>query len=93
MGDVPPETQRRHSPPADTNGLIDPVYHYHGTPEGPYIILDQYHSNASKLRVAYVGAGAIGLCLAYLAYRMEKTLEPGSFELTLFNKNPHFGGI
>ena len=56
---------------------------------GPYRVLDQYHSKPSKLRVACCGAGASGLCLAY---KMERMLTPGSWELTLFEKNPHFGG-
>jgi cation diffusion facilitator CzcD-associated flavoprotein CzcO len=59
------------------------------TPEGPYRVLDQYHSRPDRLRVACVGAGASGLCLAY---KMEKMLEPDSWTLTLFEKNPHFGG-
>ena len=62
-------------PPSHVNGL--------------YKILDQYHSKPAKLRVACVGAGASGLCLAY---KMEKMLEPGSWELTLFEKNAQFGG-
>lgn len=57
--------------------------------DGPYKILNQYHSRPSKLRVACIGAGASGLCLAY---KMEKMLEPGSWELTLYDKNPQFGG-
>jgi hypothetical protein len=64
-----------------------PIAH---TPEGPYTVLwDQYHSKPDKLRVACVGAGASGLCLAY---KMEKMLIPGSWELTLFEKNKQFGG-
>lgn len=59
------------------------------TPDGPYRVLNQYHSQPRRLRVACVGAGASGLCLAY---KMEKMLEAGSFELTLFEKNSHFGG-
>lgn len=59
------------------------------TPEGPYQILNQYHSKPRKLHVTYVGAGASGLCLAY---KMEKVLEAGSWELTLFDKNPELGG-
>lgn len=31
----------------------------------PYRVLDQYHSKPTKLRVAGIGAGASGLCLAY----------------------------
>ena len=54
-----------------------------------YKVLPQYHSKPSKLRVASVGAGASGLCLAY---KMERMLEAGSWELTLYEKNPHFGG-
>ena len=56
---------------------------------GPYRVLEQYHSKPRRLRVAGVGAGASGLCLAY---KMEKMLEAGSWELTLFEKNSHFGG-
>lgn len=59
------------------------------TPDGPYRVLNQYHSEPRRLRVACVGAGASGLCLAY---KMEKMLEEGTFELTLFEKNSHFGG-
>lgn len=89
MGDAPPDTMERPSPAMDTAGL-DPVFRYpEAAPERPYRVLDQYHSKPSKVRVACVGAGATGLCLAY---KMEKMLEPGSFELTLFEKNPHFGG-
>lgn len=55
----------------------------------PYSIVRQYHSKPTKLRVACIGAGASGLCLAY---KMGKMLVPGSWELTLFDKNPHFGG-
>ncbi|KAJ6005153.1 FAD/NAD(P)-binding domain-containing protein [Penicillium sp. IBT 35674x] len=69
-----------------TNGTIIPEYRY---PSSSYRILDQYHSQPSKVRVACAGAGASGLCLAY---KMNKMLEPGSWELTLFEKNPHFGG-
>jgi hypothetical protein len=57
--------------------------------QGPYRVLQQYHSRPGKLRVACVGAGASGLCLAY---KMERMLVPGSWELTLFDKNPQFGG-
>ncbi|KAF2032805.1 FAD/NAD(P)-binding domain-containing protein [Setomelanomma holmii] len=57
--------------------------------EGPYKVLNQYHSKPTKMRVVCAGAGASGLCLAY---KMEKMLEPGSWELTLFEKNPQFGG-
>ncbi|KIW09237.1 uncharacterized protein PV09_00163 [Verruconis gallopava] len=73
------------------NGIAEtyeyPISH---TPEGPYTVLkDQYHSKPRKLRVACVGAGASGLCLAY---KMEKMMVPGSWELTLYEKNKQFGG-
>ncbi|KAJ2895272.1 hypothetical protein MKZ38_006737 [Zalerion maritima] len=59
-------------------------------PEGtPYKVLPQYHSKPSKMRVACIGAGASGICLAY---KMEKMLVPDSWELTLFEKNTDFGG-
>ncbi|KAM5342812.1 hypothetical protein ACJ41O_013778 [Fusarium nematophilum] len=54
-----------------------------------YQVLNQYHSKPTKIRVACIGAGASGLCLAY---KMNKMLEKDSFDLTLFEKNPHFGG-
>ncbi|MCJ1298203.1 hypothetical protein MMC08_000992 [Hypocenomyce scalaris] len=54
-----------------------------------YQVLNQYHSQTSKIRVACIGAGASGLCLAY---KMERMLDEGSWDLTLFEKNPHFGG-
>lgn len=57
--------------------------------DATYRVLKQYHSKPTKLRVACIGAGASGLCLAY---KMGKQLVPGSWELTLFEKNPHFGG-
>jgi hypothetical protein len=57
--------------------------------DAAYTVLNQYHSKPTKLRVACIGAGASGLCLAY---KMERQLVPGSWELTLFDKNPHFGG-
>jgi len=34
-------------------------------PKAPYEILQQYHSKPTKLRIACIGAGASGLCLAY----------------------------
>jgi hypothetical protein len=66
-------------------------FHYPPTvPEGTeYSVLKQYHSKPTKLRVACIGAGASGLCLAY---KMERMMVPGSWELTLFDKNPQFGG-
>ncbi|KAL3444192.1 hypothetical protein BJX65DRAFT_297821 [Aspergillus insuetus] len=54
-----------------------------------YKILPQYHSKPTPLRVACIGAGASGLCLAY---KMTKMLSPETWSLTLFEKNPHFGG-
>jgi hypothetical protein len=78
--------------PNGLNGVNGFGHNYDYPPshvEGPYKILDQYHSKPCKLRVACAGAGASGLCLAY---KMEKMLEPGSWELTLFEKNPQFGG-
>ncbi|RDW77743.1 hypothetical protein BP6252_05796 [Coleophoma cylindrospora] len=78
-----------------TNGIQStadnqpPVSLYSYPEETHYKILPQYHSKPSRLRVASVGAGASGLCLAY---KMEKMLTPGSWDLTLFEKNPHFGG-
>ena len=55
-----------------------------GTPDGPFRLpQDPYPSQPDKLRVACVGAGASGLCLAY---KMEKMMVPGSWELTLFEK-------
>lgn len=55
----------------------------------PYRVLDQHHSKPRKTRVACIGAGATGLCCAY---KIERMLEAGSWELTLFEKNDHFGG-
>lgn len=78
--------------PSAINGIngIAQMYDYPpANPEGEYKILNQYHSKPSKMRVACVGAGASGLCLAY---KMERMLTPGSWELTLFEKNPMFGG-
>jgi monoamine oxidase len=74
--------------PSVVNGT-DGMNYPEPTPEGPYRVLNQYHSRPDRLRVACVGAGASGLCLAY---KMEKMLEPDSWTLTLFEKNPHFGG-
>ncbi|KXS94593.1 hypothetical protein AC578_1782 [Pseudocercospora eumusae] len=71
------------------NGVAQSFDYPETTPDGPYRVLDQYHSKPRRLRVACVGAGASGLCLAY---KMNKMLEPGSWELTLFDKNKHFGG-
>ncbi|KAJ3524735.1 hypothetical protein NM208_g11943 [Fusarium decemcellulare] len=70
-----------------------PAIHFSYPPVVPentaYRVLDQYHSKPTKIRVACIGAGASGLCLAY---KMNKMLEKDSFDLTLFDKNPHFGG-
>ncbi|EPE24267.1 FAD/NAD(P)-binding protein [Glarea lozoyensis ATCC 20868] len=79
----------------DSNGVTTNGINGGGVPyaeaktEDAYKVLPQYHSQASKLRVASIGAGASGLCLAY---KMERMLEAGTWELTLFEKNPHFGG-
>lgn len=73
-----------------SNGINAAGLSYADTTEADsYKLLPQYHSKATKLRVACVGAGASGLCVAY---KMEKMLEAGSWELTLFEKNSHFGG-
>lgn len=78
--------------PSIVNG-VDGVAQSYTYPENatdqPYHVLDQYHSKPRRLRVACVGAGASGLCLAY---KMEKMLEAGSWDLTLFDKNKEFGG-
>ena len=94
MGDMGPLTPPEPSamPSSGLGGAngTAPTFDYpEATPEGPYRVLQQYHSKPRKLRVACVGAGASGLCLAY---KMEKMMIPGSFELTLFEKNPQFGG-
>ena len=71
------------------NGANTFYYGEEVSPDAPYKVLPQYHSKPTKLRVACVGAGASGLCLAY---KMEKMMIPSSWELTLFEKNPMFGG-
>lgn len=72
------------------NGNASPYAYPPSVQEGaPYRVLKQYHSKPTKLRVACIGAGASGLCLAY---KMGKMMVPDSWELTLFEKNPHFGG-
>ena len=87
MGDAGP-SEPSQMPSVVTN--TDAGFSYpEARPEGPYTVLQQYHSKPRKLRVACVGAGASGLCLAY---KMEKMLISGSWELTLFDKNDHFGG-
>ena len=55
----------------------------------PYKVLQQYHSKPTKVRVACIGAGAGGLCVSYKISRM---LEPGSWELTVYEKNSGVGG-
>lgn len=82
------------TPPKTNGGPVhapEEAFHYppYVPADATYSVLKQYHSKPSKLRVACVGAGASGLCLAY---KMERQLVPGSWELTLFDKNPHFGG-
>jgi cation diffusion facilitator CzcD-associated flavoprotein CzcO len=96
MGDASATTATADQPTAmpstvhGVSGLGGAHYNYpEGTPDGPYRVLQQYHSKPRKLRVACVGAGASGLCLAY---KMERMMEPGSWELTLFEKNKQFGG-
>lgn len=87
-----PAPQNGHGGKNGLNGAVSEEFSYPPyVPEnsGPYQILKQYHSKPTKLRVACIGAGASGLCLAY---KMEKMLVPGSFELTLYDKNPAFGG-
>lgn len=49
-------------------------------PDAPYRVLPQYHSKPTKLRVACIGAAVSGMCLAY---KMERQMVPGSWELTL----------
>lgn len=92
-----PEANRflKKAPSVVTNGgpVQPPPEAFHYPPYVPqdatYSVLKQYHSKPTKMRVACVGAGASGLCLAY---KMERQMIPGSWELTLFDKNPHFGG-
>lgn len=90
MGDAgPPEPSQMPSVVAGMGGIGQGFEYPEATPEGPYKVLQQYHSKPRKLRVACVGAGASGLCLAY---KMEKMMVSGSWELTLFEKNEQFGG-
>lgn len=53
-----------------SNSFGEPQFQEPEIPDGPYRILDQYHSKPRKLRVACVGAGASGLCLAYKMVRL-----------------------
>ncbi|KAF7563273.1 hypothetical protein G7046_g863 [Stylonectria norvegica] len=79
-----------HSQKHDAIGINEEFTYPAEVPKGtPYQIINQYHSKPGKLRVACIGAGASGLCLAY---KMERQMVPGSWELTLFEKNPQFGG-
>ncbi|KAK5048544.1 hypothetical protein LTR84_005635 [Exophiala bonariae] len=91
MGDAGALREQQHGGMATTLGPSpSATFDYaEESPEGPYRVLPQYHSKPTKLRVACIGAGASGLCLAY---KMERMLVPGSWELTLFEKNPQFGG-
>ncbi|TVY25630.1 putative sterigmatocystin biosynthesis monooxygenase [Lachnellula hyalina] len=69
-------------------GLGDPLYPENG--DGPnYSIPKTWHSQKTKLRVACIGAGPSGLCLAY---KMERQMQPGTWELTIYEKNPAEGG-
>lgn len=69
---------------------VQGVYHYPKNGEGRnYPIPETYHSQKSKIRVACIGAGPSGLCLAY---KMERQMQPGSWELTLYDKNDEIGG-
>jgi len=54
-----------------------------------YALPKHWHSKKSKLRVACIGAGASGLCLAY---KMERQMDPETWELALYEKNPAEGG-
>lgn len=58
-------------------GISYPTY---VQPDTPYRILPQYHSKPTKLRVACIGAAVSGICLAY---KMERQMISGSWELTL----------
>lgn len=90
--DTPITSPEPSTMPSVVEGLNGASTHYdypERSPSGPYRILDQYHSRPRKLKVACVGAGASGLCLAY---KMQKMLEEGSWELTLFEKNPACAG-
>lgn len=82
-------TNGKAAPKVQTASVNDFYYPPTVSEETAYEVLDQYHSKPAKLRVACVGAGASGLCLAY---KMERQMVPGSWNLTLFEKNPHFGG-
>ncbi|KAK3679181.1 hypothetical protein LTR78_000742 [Recurvomyces mirabilis] len=88
---LPPSGGQSHMPSVvnGINGVAQSYDYPEPTADGPYQVLDQYHSRPRRLRVACVGAGASGLCLAY---KMGKMLEAGSWELTLFEKNKEFGG-
>ncbi|KIW99575.1 uncharacterized protein Z518_11314 [Rhinocladiella mackenziei CBS 650.93] len=71
------------------NGSGDEFEFPEPTPAGDYRILQQYHSKPRKLRIVAAGAGASGLCLAY---KLQKMLVPGSYELSIYEKNPNIGG-
>ncbi|KAJ5697824.1 hypothetical protein N7488_011508 [Penicillium malachiteum] len=64
MGDAPIEIPESITPPALVNGGKQHYVYPEPSAGGDYRVLDQYHSKAGKLRVACVGAGATGLCLA-----------------------------
>jgi hypothetical protein len=54
-----------------------------------YQVLDQYHSQPRKVKIACSGAGASGLCLAFKIQRM---LAPDTYDLTIYEKNTTVGG-
>jgi len=54
-----------------------------------YQILDQYHSQPRKVKIACSGAGASGLCLAFKIQRM---LAPDTYDLAIYEKNTTVGG-
>ncbi|KAH8805254.1 hypothetical protein F5884DRAFT_823017 [Xylogone sp. PMI_703] len=75
---------------APMNGNHEPRFPYPQTgSDRNYEIPKSYHSQKTRIRVACVGAGPTGLALAF---KMERQMGPGTWDLTLYEKNPAIGG-
>lgn len=77
-----------------TNGISHDIssgvpYPFDWSSSDDYELPKTWHSQKTKIRVACIGAGPSGLALAY---KMERQMRPGTWDLTLSEKNDDFGG-
>ncbi|KAJ5465282.1 uncharacterized protein N7458_000968 [Penicillium daleae] len=86
-------TEGEHSNGADKPAVSSDRLNEFGYPQNGsgrnYVLPNTWHSKKTKIRVACIGAGASGICLAY---KMQHQMDPNTWELAIYEKNDNICG-